>query len=181
MRLDAVVHPPQPLDRETNGHQENCWMGSILSLCGDILILCRGDVVGWRIGGSRTTSAAISLNAAGAQAENAITLERALPSEELGFRHVIAPTRILDCDYAAGHRRHDCSFAAGHPPQGARGRQLDHGCDLTRATALRRSARLICRPRGMRAHHLASLHASNIVSSCSEEDRHHIAQAAIAA
>jgi hypothetical protein len=45
-----------------------------------------------------------------AQAENTIFLERALPSEKLLFRHLIAPTRLLKCEHAAGHRCHDRGF-----------------------------------------------------------------------
>ena len=82
----------------------------ILDLCGDILAECRGR---GRVGQSGGKSATVLLNAAGAQPEKAKGLERALPREKLLLRHLIAATRLLECDYAAGHRCHDL---CGEPP-----------------------------------------------------------------
>src|SRR6516225_101864 len=76
----------------------------------------------------RTSTTA--LHAGGAQAAEAFVLERLPPGEELLFRHLIAPIRLLECDDAVGHRRHDRGFAARHPPPGVRGWQLDHGRNL---------------------------------------------------
>ena len=83
---------------------------SILDLCGDILAECRGR---GRVGQSGGKSATVLLNAAGAQPEKAKGLERSLPREKLLLRHLIAATRLLECDYAAGHRCHDL---CGEPP-----------------------------------------------------------------
>jgi hypothetical protein len=47
---------------------------------------------------------------------------------------MIAATRFLDCDHAAGHRRHDRGFAARHPPPGVRGWQPGHRWDFVRDT-----------------------------------------------
>jgi len=66
----------------------------------------------------------VLLNAAGAQPEKAKGLERVLPREKLLLRHLIAATRLLECDYAAGHRCHDRGFAASLPPPGLRGWEL---------------------------------------------------------
>ena len=82
----------------------------ILDLCGDI---SRSAGAGGRVGQLGGKSATVLLNAAGAQPENAKDLERALPREKLLLRHLIAATRFLECDYAAGHRCHDL---CGEPP-----------------------------------------------------------------
>jgi len=63
------------------------------------------------------------LNVVDAQADDAIGLECALPGKELLFRHLIAVTRLLDCDHAARHRYHDRGFATSDPPSGVRRRQ----------------------------------------------------------
>jgi hypothetical protein len=63
----------------------------------------------------------VLLNAAGAQPEKAKGLERALPREKLLLRHLIAATRLLECDYAAGHRRHDRGFCGEPPTSGSSG------------------------------------------------------------
>jgi hypothetical protein len=65
------------------------------------------------------------LSAISAQTENAKILERAPPSAELLFRHLIATTRLFECDHSAGHCRHDRGFAASHPPC-VRGWQFGH-------------------------------------------------------
>jgi len=98
----------------------------ILDLCGNILTAGPRDAACCRVGRSGGSRARASLNAGGTQTEKAIVLERASPGEELLFRHLIAPARILDWDHAAGHRRHDRGFAASYPPPSVWWRQLDH-------------------------------------------------------
>ena len=61
------------------------------------------------------------LNVAGAQPEKAKGLERALPREKLLLRHLITATRLLECDYAAAHRRHDRGFCGEPPTSGSSG------------------------------------------------------------
>jgi hypothetical protein len=51
-----------------------------------------------------------------AQPIEAIGLKRSLPRLELLFRHLIAATRILKGDHAAGHCHHDRGFATSPPP-----------------------------------------------------------------
>jgi hypothetical protein len=88
----------------------------------------------------------VLLYAGGAQPEKPIVLERALPSEELLFRHLITATRLIERDYAAGYRCHDHGFAASYPPTGVLGRQLDHRLEficIIKATGVSYSPRII--------------------------------------
>lgn len=65
--------------------------------------------------------AAIFLDAGGAQAGQAVLVDRPLPGQELVDRERVALTSLLEADQPAADRGDDLSFAANDPPFGIRG------------------------------------------------------------
>ena len=63
------------------------------------------------------------------QPVDAVGLKRSLPGQKFLFRHLIAVTRLLKGDHAAGHCHYNRGFATSPPPLSVWGRQLEHRLD----------------------------------------------------
>ncbi len=68
----------------------------------------------------------MSKNSSGAQAREAIGVERTLPSLQLLIREPVTTTGFLNTDVTFPDRSKDGSLAANHPSLGVRRRQTMH-------------------------------------------------------
>lgn len=79
------------------------------------------------LGLARIRLAAIFLDAGGAQAGQAVLVDRPLPAQELVDRERVALTGLLEADQPAADRGDDLGLAANNPPLGIPGRQIGDG------------------------------------------------------